>query len=312
MGLPEPRCAYGTKPSEDRPAQRLLNAARTALAHGDQLEASDLFRKAGNLFKLERQWQAAGTALQEAARLKAPLQTDDRSDQYPTPDNRRAALTCLQAAADLLTEAGDFYAAAGHIASMGQLLLTHDIDRGRGVWGHRYANKAWLTAGELAALKGDYGRAIAVFEMVARAHHREPAERDDEIFTADYFQTDRFPDALQANPACFRAVLCYLCRDGQFAAKMALAMDYGLNQFTAKSVEGFRKASDEKAAYGTGSTYNYGTYNNYYYSNDYYRLDQWSRKITGSRTAGAARRRIRTSALNADIGPRAFPSMLSN
>ncbi|XP_055345360.1 uncharacterized protein LOC129593178 [Paramacrobiotus metropolitanus] len=325
MSAPVPRFAYDTMPLENSRAHRLLDAADTAAAHGHAVEARDLYCRAGHLLNLTGEWQAAGTAYQDAAHLQASLKRGNEctatgllqaaSNCFLKADNHRAALHCLQTAATFLTESGTFITAAEHYVSMGQLVTAGDVDRGMACFEqaarlyaassktHKCdpAEKAWLTVGELAARQGDYQRAITIFEGVAQLNIRDgtaPETYDHYTFpTFDYVRANTYLDPEKVNTAYFRAVLCYLCRDGPLAAKMAVvrcedrhpgfagsalrgilrqAMGDAENAFTVKSIEQLLKTDAENIKKGHGTPYRYGGGFIAYLS-----LTQWSRVMLG-------------------------------
>ncbi|XP_055345355.1 alpha-soluble NSF attachment protein-like [Paramacrobiotus metropolitanus] len=249
--------AYSTMPSTEHCARSLMTAACRAAERGDQLEASNLYRNAGNFFKIARQWEAAGVAYRDAGQLKAPLEADDStgpsrttgaplstasgllttaSDCFVKADQHREAETCLLLAAELLTFAGDFFTAAGHYAVLGQLVVPRDMDAGTGHFeeaarlyeigesaGHYHSDRAWLTVAELLARQGYYKRAIEIYEDVGQRN--TPANAPDTYFT---FPTTGVGARLYANAdmayyAYFRAVVCHLVRDGPLDAKIAVA-----------------------------------------------------------------------------------------
>ncbi|XP_055345356.1 uncharacterized protein LOC129593175 [Paramacrobiotus metropolitanus] len=307
-------------PSEERRIQRLLTAARTAAAHGDRQEARDLYCRAGHWLYLDREWQAAGAAYQEAARLAPRKRGSDSgllqgaSSCFLKAGNHRDAVHCLQAAATHLIDAGDFNTAAGHYISMGQLVAAGDLDRGMFYFEQAArlyeatsksfksdnAEKAWLTVGELAARQSDYQRAITIFEGVAQANLRDATVheiQDRYTFATDYFRAHTWLDPEKASAAYFRAVLCYLCRDGPLAAKMAVvrcedrhpgfassalrgiisqAMGGAENAFTVESLEKVLKTDAANSKKGYGTAYHHGGGHMAYLS-----LTQWSRGMLG-------------------------------
>ncbi|XP_055345366.1 alpha-soluble NSF attachment protein-like [Paramacrobiotus metropolitanus] len=241
-----------TAPDEAR-ARALLTAARSAVAWGNMLEASRLFHRAGNFFKMDQKWHDAGAAFQTAAELKMPFEADTipappyttevrkitssgllktASDCFVKAQDFRVAVSCLQTAADLLAEDGDFTTAAGHCKALAQMLAPRDVDgairfyekaarlheAAADVHGRSAGDKAWLTVGEQLARKGDYTAAIDLFEGLADRILQEPKARDYASSGGVYV-----PDFSTAEPKCLtRAVLCYLCRDGPSAAQEAV------------------------------------------------------------------------------------------
>ncbi|XP_055345362.1 alpha-soluble NSF attachment protein-like [Paramacrobiotus metropolitanus] len=212
---------YHTMTPEERRARTLVADARTAVVHGDHLAASHLFRKAGNFFKLDHRWQWAGVAFQEAGELKAPLEAHAPTNPLRSVRNaapkfgRWTAVVCLETAAEILADAGEFRPAAWHYNSLVGMVAPQDADTKIRYWetaarlheaDDRHwtflASNAWMAAGEWLARKGDYTAAIDRFEWLAHRNATAPTQ-------GQYRQR-------------LRAVLCYLCRDGPEAAKKAL------------------------------------------------------------------------------------------
>ncbi|XP_055345363.1 alpha-soluble NSF attachment protein-like [Paramacrobiotus metropolitanus] len=309
-------------PDEVR-ARALLTAARMADACGDQLEASRLFRRAGNFFKLDQQWHAAGAAFQTAAGLKLPFEVEANTDPYLTTGARQitaadllktasdcfvkakdtgAAVTCLQTAADLLTEDGDFTTAAGYCTEVGNMLAPRDADAGiryyekaarlreaaADVFGRKAADTAWMTVGEWLARKGAYIAAIDLFEGLADRIIREPSAEDYASKHGIYVEGATKPE----RQCVFRAVLCYLCRDGPSAAQAAVArwdaklpssgsfdqernvlrqaMGGAENRFTADSIAKILQAPENTTDSYPGS-----------FGPPAHRLDEWTRMMLG-------------------------------
>ncbi|XP_055345361.1 uncharacterized protein LOC129593179 [Paramacrobiotus metropolitanus] len=150
---------------------------------------------------------------------------------------------------------------------MGKMVAPRDVDAAIGYYEKSarlhdvvgstkyYANTAWLTVGELLAQKYDYTAAINHFEWLV--HRNAPKfNAGDEVVHLGWNG-----DVGTMRKGHFRAVLCYLCRDGPSAAERAVdrfanllptnkwkdfdgeleilrqAMGYAENRFTAENIE---------------------------------------------------------------------------
>jgi len=151
--------------------------------------AADLYVQAGNAFKLERHNKEAGAAFEKAAsifrdKLNEP---DDAANimidafKVYRKDSPEDAVRCIESAIRHYTSKGNFRRAASHKEAQGELL--EEIgDRKRALdcydsaaqWYEgdnavALANKLWLKVADIAALEGDYYRAIENYEKVADA-----------------------------------------------------------------------------------------------------------------------------------------------
>jgi len=151
--------------------------------------AADLYVQAGNAFKLEKHNKEAGAAFEKAASIHRDKlnEPDDAANimidafKVYRKDSPEDAVRCLEAAIRQYTSKGNFRRAASHKESQGELL--EEIgDRKRALdcydsaaqWYEgdnavALANKLWLKVADIAALEGDYYRAIENYEKVADA-----------------------------------------------------------------------------------------------------------------------------------------------
>ena len=151
--------------------------------------AADLYVQAGNAFKLEKLNKEAGAVFEKAASIHRDKlnEPDDAANlmidafKVYRKDSPEDAVRCLEAAIRQYTSKGNFRRAASHKEAQGELL--EEIgDRKRALdcydsaaqWYEgdnavALANKLWLKVADIAALEGDYYRAIENYDKVADA-----------------------------------------------------------------------------------------------------------------------------------------------
>ncbi|VBB77293.1 Putative vesicular-fusion protein sec17 [Podospora comata] len=155
----------------------------------DKLQnAAELFVQAGNAYKMEGKNKEAGIAFEQAAKIHRDRlnEPDDAANimvdafKVYRKDNPEDAVRCLGVAIDRYTQKGNFRRAASHKENEGGVLEEELGDRRRAMesyekaaqWyegdgANALANKLWLKVADIAALEGDYHRAIQNFEKVA-------------------------------------------------------------------------------------------------------------------------------------------------
>ncbi|KAK4186590.1 putative vesicular-fusion protein sec17 [Podospora australis] len=157
----------------------------------DKLQtAADLFVQAGNAYKLAKQNRQAGAAFEQAAKIHRDKlnEPDDAANlmvdafKVYRKDSPEDAARCIQAAIDRYTSKGNFRRAASHKENQGELYEVELGDRKKAMeayeeaagWyegdgANAIANKLWLKVADIAALEGDYYKAIEQFEKVGFA-----------------------------------------------------------------------------------------------------------------------------------------------
>ncbi|CAG9768706.1 unnamed protein product [Ceutorhynchus assimilis] len=174
-------------------------------------EAIDYYTRAGNLFKMAKNWQEAGEAFRDAGDLNCKTQDDlEAALNYSEAGNcfrkydTAKAVQLYTKAIKLYSEMGRFFTAAKIEQKIAELMeeledfsgamvhyelasdLLHDENH------HTMANKCMQKVGEFAAIEGKYQKAIKVFQGLAGPLL---------TYTAiEYF---------------FRACICHLCNDPQ-------------------------------------------------------------------------------------------------
>lgn len=151
-------------------------------------EAADLFTEAANAFKMQKQNIEAGKAFEQAAQIQSDKlkELDDAANTLVDAfkayrkDDPKAAARCLNVSIDRYCSKGNFRRAASHKESLGELF---EMDLGdaktamecyeaaaswyEGDNAAALANKLWLKVADVAAIEGDYYKAIENYEKVA-------------------------------------------------------------------------------------------------------------------------------------------------
>ncbi|EGU76160.1 soluble NSF attachment protein [Fusarium oxysporum f. sp. albedinis] len=151
-------------------------------------EAADLFTQAANAFKMQQQNLEAGKAFEQAAQVQTDKlkEPDDAANTLVDAfkayrkDDPQAAARCLNIAVDRYCAKGNFRRAASHKENLGEL---YEVELGdaksaiecyelAATWyegdnAAALANKLWLKVADVAAIEGDYYKAIEKYERVA-------------------------------------------------------------------------------------------------------------------------------------------------
>ncbi|KAK3343806.1 soluble NSF attachment protein [Lasiosphaeria hispida] len=152
--------------------------------------AADLYQQAANAFKLERLSKEAGGAFEKAAaihrdRLNEP---DDAANlmidafKVYRKESPLDAVRCIESAIKQYTSKGNFRRAASHKENQGEVYEVEIGDRKKALecydtaaqWyegdnASALANKLWLKVADIAALEGDYYRAIENYDRIAES-----------------------------------------------------------------------------------------------------------------------------------------------
>ncbi|KAK4228952.1 putative vesicular-fusion protein sec17 [Podospora fimiseda] len=157
----------------------------------DKLQnAAELFVQAGNAYKMEKLNKEAGKAFEQAAKIHREKlnEPDDAANimvdafKVYRKDDPEAAVRCINDAINRYTAKGNYRRAASHKENEGEVLEVEIGDRKRAMeayskaaeWyegdgANALANKLWLKVADIAALEGDYYKAIENFEKVGFA-----------------------------------------------------------------------------------------------------------------------------------------------
>ncbi|XP_004205892.1 alpha-soluble NSF attachment protein isoform X1 [Hydra vulgaris] len=196
-------------------------------------DASSLYSRAGNSFKIAKNWKAAGDAFCEAAKLQEnQLQSKhEAASQYVEAancyrkSNFEEAINCLQQAIEIYTEMGRFSIAAKHHITIAEIYETNlaDINEAinhytkaadfyKGEESNSAANKCLLKMAFYYAQQENYKKAISIYEDVAAVCIESPLLK------------------YSAREHYFRASLCWLCLD---IAAVEVAINKYLEMFPA-------------------------------------------------------------------------------
>uniref|UniRef100_A0A8C6X7F5 NSF attachment protein beta n=1 Tax=Naja naja TaxID=35670 RepID=A0A8C6X7F5_NAJNA len=149
-------------------------------------EACEMYTRAANMFKIAKNWSAAGNAFCQAAKLHMQLQSKhdsatcfvDAGNAYKKADPQEA-INCLNAAIDIYTDMGRFTIAAKHHITIAEIYESElvDIEKAvahyeqsadyyKGEESNSSANKCLLKVAGYAAQLEQYQKAIEIFEQV--------------------------------------------------------------------------------------------------------------------------------------------------
>ncbi|KAM9250052.1 beta-soluble NSF attachment protein [Dugong dugon] len=196
-------------------------------------EACEMYTRAANMFKMAKNWSAAGNAFCQAAKLHMQLQSKhdsatsfvDAGNAYKKADpqvfhwmesSHEEAINCLNAAIDIYTDMGRFSIAAKHHITIAEIFETElvDIEKAiahyeqsadyyKGEESNSSANKCLLKVAAYAAQLEQYQKAIEIYEQVGANTMDNPLLK---YSAKDYF---------------FKAALCHFIVD-ELNAKLAL------------------------------------------------------------------------------------------
>uniref|UniRef100_A0A6I8QBB9 NSF attachment protein beta n=1 Tax=Xenopus tropicalis TaxID=8364 RepID=A0A6I8QBB9_XENTR len=186
-------------------------------------EACEMYARAANMFKMAKNWSAAGNAFCQAAKLHMQLQSKhdaatsfvDAGNAYKKADPQEA-INCLNAAIDIYTDMGRFTIAAKHHITIAEIYETElvDIEKAiahyeqsadyyKGEESNSSANKCLLKVAAYAAQLEQYQKAIEIYEQIGTSTMDNPLLK---YSAKEYF---------------FKAALCHFIVD-ELNAKLAL------------------------------------------------------------------------------------------
>ncbi|XP_014677665.1 PREDICTED: alpha-soluble NSF attachment protein-like [Priapulus caudatus] len=178
-------------------------------------EASDLYVRAGNCFKVAKKWSLAGQAFCDAGLCQTKMDTSHNAAQHYVDAGKcfckcdcPEAIRCYTKAVDLLTSKGRFSMAAKHHITMAELYETNILDVDKAVEHYQIAgdyydaeqstasaNKCYLKVAQNSAKMEHYERAIEIYEKIGTA------------------SIDSTLLKWGAKEHFFRAALCHMCVD---------------------------------------------------------------------------------------------------
>jgi alpha-soluble NSF attachment protein len=178
-------------------------------------EAAELYQKAGNSFKMAKNWMAAGRAFCQSAEIQLKQNTKhEAANMYNEAANafKKAspdeAVNCLLKSCDIYIDMGRLVMAAKQYQTIAELYETDVVDVQNAITyyeksadlfkteeNNASANKCLLKVAQFAAQLEKYSRAIEIYEQIGTASIENPLLK--------YGARDHF----------FRAGLCHLCVD---------------------------------------------------------------------------------------------------
>uniref|UniRef100_A0A674C0Y5 Beta-soluble NSF attachment protein-like n=1 Tax=Salmo trutta TaxID=8032 RepID=A0A674C0Y5_SALTR len=156
-------------------------------SHHKVEDACEMYARAANMFKMVKNWTAAGNAFCQGARLHMQLQNKldsatsfvDAGNAYKKADPQEA-INCINAAIDIYTDMGRFTIAAKHHITIAEVYESElvDIEKAiahyeqaadyyKGEESNSSANKCLLKVGHYSAQLEQYPKAIEIYEQVA-------------------------------------------------------------------------------------------------------------------------------------------------
>ncbi|XP_069765134.1 alpha-soluble NSF attachment protein isoform X2 [Narcine bancroftii] len=156
-------------------------------------EACELYVRAANMFKMAKNWSAAGNSFCESAKLHLRLQSKhdaatnfvDAGNAFKKTDPQEA-INCLNRAIEIYTDMGRFTIAAKHHISIAEIYESElvDIDKAiahyeqaadyyKGEESNSSANKCLLKIATYAAQLEQYPKAIEIYEQLALSKYEE-------------------------------------------------------------------------------------------------------------------------------------------
>lgn len=183
-------------------------------------DAVELYTKAGNAFKMAKNWNAAGDAFCKAAALETKCKSNhNAASQYVEAancyrkTNPSEAVKILLKAIEIYTDMGKFRIAAKHHVTTAEIFEKEDVNIPKAIMHYEKAadyykgeesscsaNKCLVKVAQFAAEAEQYGKAIAIYEQIAISGMDNRLLR---YGAKDYY---------------FRAALCRLCMDVQDAS----------------------------------------------------------------------------------------------
>ncbi|XP_074666173.1 alpha-soluble NSF attachment protein, partial [Strix aluco] len=178
-------------------------------------EACDIYARAANMFKMAKNWSAAGNAFCQAAQLHLQLQSKhdaatnfvDAGNAFKKADPQEA-INCLIRAIEIYTDMGRFTIAAKHHISIAEIYEAElvDIEKAiahyeqaadyyKGEESNSSANKCLLKVATYAAQLEQYQKAVEIYEQVGTSAMDSPLLK---YSAKEYF---------------FKAALCHFCID---------------------------------------------------------------------------------------------------
>ncbi|XP_031562782.1 alpha-soluble NSF attachment protein-like [Actinia tenebrosa] len=151
-------------------------------------DAADLYVRAANMFKMAKNWSAAGTAFLDAAKIQLlNLQNKHEAAQHYVDaatcfrkSDAEEAVRCYESATDIFTDMGRFTMAAKHHINIAEIYESNVVDLEKAIYHYEQAadyyrgeestsssNKCALKVAMYSAQMENYPKAIEIYEQVA-------------------------------------------------------------------------------------------------------------------------------------------------
>uniref|UniRef100_A0A671NWA2 N-ethylmaleimide-sensitive factor attachment protein, beta b n=1 Tax=Sinocyclocheilus anshuiensis TaxID=1608454 RepID=A0A671NWA2_9TELE len=177
-------------------------------------EACEMYARAANMFKMAKNWSAAGNAFCQAARLHMQLQNKhdsatsyiDAGNAFKKADPQGEAIKCLNAAIDIYTDMGRFTIAAKHHITIAEVYESElvDIEKVQKCYLNvECCEMCLLKVASYSAQLEQYPKAIEIYEQVGTNTMDNPLLK---YSAKEYF---------------FKASLCHFIMD-ELNAKLAV------------------------------------------------------------------------------------------
>lgn len=215
-------------------------------------EAAELYQKAGNAFKMAKNWTASGQAFCQAAEVHLKQNTKhEGANMYMEAANSfkkadpQEALNCLNKTCEIYIDMGRLAMAAKQYQAIAELYETDLVDTPNAITYYEKAadlfkteennspaTKCLLKVAHFSALAEKYQRAIEVFEQVSPTTLLNVKKKLRSLNRSLFFQvgTAALENSLLkygARDHFFRAGICHLCID-HLNCQQALARYEGI------------------------------------------------------------------------------------
>ncbi|XP_076131384.1 N-ethylmaleimide-sensitive factor attachment protein, alpha a isoform X2 [Alosa pseudoharengus] len=202
---------------------KMMTATRAEVSSSKAEDACDMYVRAANMFKMAKNWNAAGNAFCKAARLylrvdnklNAAVSFIDAGNAFKKSDPEEA-VKCLGQSIEIYTDMGRFTIAAKHHVTTAEIYESELLDIEKAVAQYEQAadyykmeeatsagNKCLMKVATYAAQLEQYQRAIEIYEQIGTYAMDSTLLK---YGAKDYF---------------FKAALCHFCVD-MLNAKLAI------------------------------------------------------------------------------------------
>ncbi|CAG8498240.1 10147_t:CDS:2 [Paraglomus brasilianum] len=199
-------------------------------------EASELYNKAANTFKLGKRWKEAGDAFMKSAQMQIQLNERDEAAMTYIAASKcykkgcpEESIMALKSAIEILTDRGRFQSAAGHQKEIAQIYESELIDLDRAIQAYELAAD-WYAAEEATALANNCLVKVAHFAATLEQYDKA-IEKFEQVATASI---DNQLTKWSVRDYFLKAGLCHIANGDVIGAQRALnryiEMDYSFSQ----------------------------------------------------------------------------------